>query len=444
MILAIISAILLVLSFPNFNLSFLAFIGFPPLFLAIKNKSPRRAFLVSYLCGFLFYLGTLYWLYHVTTFGLIILCLYLALYFGIFGFLCAFPLLQRSMISIPFIWIILEYFQSHLFTGFGWALLGYSQYKNLPLIQIADFSGVYGVSFVIMLINVAVYRAFKRSFRSIVVALLVLVMVFGYGAAKLKDKEEGEGIKISVIQGNIPQNVKWDSDATDFIMDRFTDLSRATALENPSLIVWPETSFPGFFVSDRRLTKEVLGLARELGIPFLIGANTENGIEIFNSAVLISENGEVVDKYDKIHLVPFGEYVPFSDRIPVLRDLVLGEFGEFTKGEEYKVFPLKRKFATLICFEDIFPEMSRKFVQNGAEFLIVITNDAWYGKSGAPYQHAACSVFRAIENRVPIVRSANTGYSCFIDSRGRIFDAVEDEGTHLFITDYKTSIITLH
>ncbi|NQV04712.1 MAG: apolipoprotein N-acyltransferase, partial [Candidatus Omnitrophica bacterium] len=318
MILAIISAILLIFSFPNFNLSFFVFIGFLPLFLAIKNKSPRRAFLVSYLCGFLFYLGALYWLYHVTTFGLIILCLYLALYFGIFGFLCAFPLLQRSMISIPFIWIILEYIQAHLFTGFGWALLGYSQYKNLPLIQIADFSGVYGVSFVIMLVNVAVYRALKRSFRSSVVALLVLVMVFGYGTAKLKDKEEGKGIKISVIQGNIPQHIKWDLDAVGFIMDRFGDLSRAAALEDPNLIIWPETSFPGFFASDRRLTKEVLDLAKKIKTPLLIGANTENGIEIFNSAVLISENGEIVDKYDKIHLVPFGEYVPFSHRIPVL------------------------------------------------------------------------------------------------------------------------------
>ena len=449
MVFAIISAILLILSFPNFRLSFLAFIGFLPLFLAIKNKSPRRAFLVSYVCGFLFYLGTLYWLYHVTTFGLIILCLYLAFYFGIFGFLCAFPILQRSMISIPFIWIILEYIQSHLFTGFGWALLGYSQYKNLPLIQIADFSGVYGVSFVIMLVNVAVYRALKRSFRSSVVALLVLVMVFGYGAAKLKDKKEGKGIKISVIQGNIPQHIKWDPDATDFIMDRFTDLSRAAALENPSLIVWPETSFPGFFASDRKLTKEALDLAREAGIPLLIGANTEKDIEIFNSAVLISEKAEIVNKYDKIHLVPFGEYVPFSDRIPVLRDLVLGEFGEFTKGEEYKVFslsetkPRKARFSVLICFEDIFPEIAREFVKSGAEFLIVITNDAWYGKSSAPYQHAACSVFRAIENRVPVVRCANTGYSCFIDSRGKIFDAVEEKGAHLFITDYKTSIITL-
>lgn len=443
MVLAIISAILLILSFPNLNLSFLVFIGFLPLFFAIKNKSPRRAFLVSYLCGFLFYLGTLYWLYHVTTFGLIILCLYLALYLGIFGFLCTFPLLQRSMISIPFIWIILEYIQAHLFTGFGWALLGYSQYKNLPLIQIADFSGIYGVSFVIMLVNVAVYRAFKRSFRSIVVALLVLVMVFGYGLAKLDDKEEGVNVKVSVIQGNIPQHIKWDPDATGFIMDRFADLSRVTALDNPDLIIWPETSFPGFFASDRRLTKEVLDLAREIKTPLLIGANTEEGLKIFNSAVLISEKGEFVDKYDKIHLVPFGEYVPLSDRIPVLRELVLGEFGEFTKGKGYKVFSLKRKFATLICFEDIFPEIAREFVKNGAEFLIVITNDAWYGKSGAPYQHAACSVFRAIENRVPIVRSANTGYSCFIDSHGRIFDAVEKEGAHLFITGQKTSIVTL-
>ena len=486
MVLAIISAILLVLSFPNSHLSFLAFIGFLPLFFAIKNRSPRGAFLVSYVCGFLFYLGVLYWLYHVTTFGLVILCLYLALYFGIFGFLFnkiafSLPCPERSrgkpsavsLFLIPLIWTFLEWVQARLFSGFGWALLGYSQYKNLPLIQIADFSGVYGVSFVIMMINVVLWKSLKAfsveriAYRkdtiryplsAIRYIVLILILVYSYGFFRLNQEEASrEAIKVSVIQGNIPQNAKWDPAATRFIMDRFTGLSRAAALDNPSLIVWPETSFPGFFASDRELTKEVLDLAREVGIPLLIGANTENGIEIFNSAVLISENGEAVDKYDKIHLVPFGEYVPFSDRLPFLHRLVLGGLGEFTPGKEYKVFSLpcpersrgkpsafsrNIKFGALICFEDIFPEIARKFVKNGAEFLIVVTNDAWYGKSSAPYQHASCSVFRAIENRVPVVRSANTGYSCFIDSRGRIFDAVEENDTHLFITGYKTSIIT--
>jgi apolipoprotein N-acyltransferase len=179
--------------------------------------------------------------------------------------------------------------------------------------------------------------------------------------------------------------------------------------------------------------------------------------DYFNSAVLISPEGEVVDRYDKIHLVPFGEYVPFSNKFPILHNLVLGELGEFTPGNEFKIFELFKakprtdvrglalnsRFGVLICFEDIFSELARRFVKNGAQFIVVITNDAWYGRSGAAYQHAACSVFRAIENRVPIVRCANTGYSCFIDSRGRIYDSVEKDDVHLFITGHKTSNINL-
>ena len=465
MLLSIISAILLILAFPNFNLSYFAFVGFVPLFLVIRSKKPKQAFWISYLCGFLFYLGTLYWLYHVTIFGLIIVCLYLALYFGIFGLLfnrlvfftlhpCPVP--ERSKwfgaspltgLLIAIIWIMLEYLQAHLFTGFGWALLGYSQYKNLALIQIADFSGVYGVSFVIMMVNVGIYRFFKGSFKEIVIAVLVLAAAIGYGARGEDERGKGKEITVSIVQANIPQEMKWDPAAEDEILERYANLTRLAAFENPDLIIWPETSFPGFFGINKQ-TQEVLDLARKVDTPLLIGANTSEGLDSFNSAVLISERGKVVDRYDKIHLVPYGEYVPFSDKIPFLHRLVLGELGEFTAGKEYKAFSLQPsafsqniKFATLICFEDIFPKLARRFVQNGAEFLIVITNDAWYGRSGAPYQHAASSVFRAIENRIPIVRCANTGYSCFIDSRGRIYDAVEENNTHLFVTGHKTSIL---
>ncbi|MBU4312924.1 MAG: apolipoprotein N-acyltransferase [Candidatus Omnitrophica bacterium] len=462
MLLAIISAILLILAFPNFNLSFLVFIGFVPLFFAIRNKPPKKVFWLSYLCGFLFYLGTLYWLYHVTVFGLIILSLYLALYFGIFGFFInrlTFYISHFTLLFIPFIWIVLEWLQSHLFGGFGWALLGYSQYKNLYLIQIADFSGVYGVSFIVMVLNVAIYKLFRRSGRALLVIILVLAMVFGYGRKRMNEEETGESVRVSVIQGNIPQELKWNPDAAENNLNQYVNLTRQAAFESPDLIIWPETSFPGYFASDKKMTEEVFGLAKKISIPLLIGANTEDVLDIFNSAVLISKRGEVVDRYDKIHLVPFGEYVPFSDKLPILHRLVLGEFGAFTAGKEFKVFKLSKakpwtadnvqglaldsRFGVLICFEDIFPRMSKKFVQNGAQFLIVITNDAWYGRSGAPFQHAACSVFRAIENRVPIVRSANTGYSCFIDSRGRIYDSVEEDGSHLFISGQKTSNLTL-
>ena len=446
MLLLLFSSLLLILSFPNFNLSYLAFIGFVPLFFAIRNQPPQKIFLISYLCGFLFYLGTLYWLYHVTIFGLIILCLYLALYFGIFGLIFS----RVTVLLIPAVWIFLEYTQAHLFTGFGWTLLGYSQYKNLPLIQIADFAGAYGVSFVIMLTNVAIYRLFKRSFREIIIAGMVLVAVVAYGIIKETKDREWSDIKISVAQGNIPQELKWDPGAAESILDRYIDLTRLSAFDAPDLIIWPETSFPGFFEEDRKRTQLVLDLAKDINIPILLGANTYEGLRNFNSAVFVSDKGEAAERYDKIHLVPFGEYVPFSEKFSVLHNLVLGELGEFTAGQEFKIFKLTTSdlrlttnFATLICYEDIFPEISREFVKNGAQFLVVITNDAWYGKTSAPYQHAACSVFRAIENRVPVVRCSNTGLSCFIDSRGRIYDSVEDSGSHLFVAGHKTSKIKL-
>jgi len=281
--------------------------------------------------------------------------------------------------------------------------------------------------------------------------VLILILVYSYGFFRLNQEQSViDKIRVSVIQGNIPQEDKWDPDNAGYILDKYARLTREASKDKPDLIIWPETAFPGFLFSDRELTGEVMRLIEEIKTPLLLGANTEEGLDSFNSAVLLSMEKDSVTKYDKMHLVPFGEYVPFSDSFPLLRRLVLGELGEFTAGKEFKVFKLtaegrklKANFATLICFEDIFPEISRKFVKNGAKFLIVITNDAWYGKSGAPYQHAACSVFRAIENRVPVVRCANTGYSCFIDSKGRIYDSVEENKTHLFITGHKTSVMNL-
>jgi len=299
-----------------------------------------------------------------------------------------------------------------------------------------------------MMVNVAIYRTFKKSFREVIITALVLIAVFGYGIMRVNERGYGNGVRVSVIQGNIPQELKWDPKAQDMIIEKYIALTKMAALESADLIVWPETSFPGFFEIDEDMTEKILTLVKETKIPILIGVNTEKDEKYFNSAALISPEGSMTNKYDKIHLVPFGEYVPFSNKFPAFHKLILGELGEFTPGKDFKAFSLQPsafsqtvKFSVLICFEDIFPEISRKFVKNGAKFLIVITNDAWYGKSGAAYQHAANSVFRAIENRVPVVRCANTGYSCFIDSRGGIYDSVSEKNSLLFVTGYKTAVV---
>ncbi|MFH1782497.1 MAG: hypothetical protein ABH848_02650, partial [Candidatus Omnitrophota bacterium] len=214
MLYLIISSLLLSLSFFTHKLGFFVFIGFIPLFFALEYKSYIRSFFISFFVGFLFYIATLYWLYHVTFLGLLILSLYLAIYFGIFGVILnhlsritrttspttRYPL---TVILIPLIWVVLEYIQANLFTGFGWTLLGYTQYKNLNLIQIADISSVYGVSFVVMTVNVALYRLFKNSFKEMIIAIILVATVLIYGRVKISEDIKKDSIKISVIQSNI-------------------------------------------------------------------------------------------------------------------------------------------------------------------------------------------------------------------------------------------------
>jgi apolipoprotein N-acyltransferase len=240
----ILSATLLILSFPRFDIEFLAWFGFVPLLFAIKNKSKAQAFLFSYLTGVVFWLGIIYWLVHVTLPGLIILVLYLALYFGLFGLIVSTYLLPTTyyLLFIPSIWVILEFIRSHLFTGFPWALLGYSQYLNLPFIQIADITGAWGVSFLVMMVNVLVYKVIgHRSWvigkkQNLLLAILLLFLSLGYGIYKLHLSPityHLSPIKISVIQGNISQELKWNKSSRDFIIDRYFGISKEALKDKP-------------------------------------------------------------------------------------------------------------------------------------------------------------------------------------------------------------------
>jgi len=481
MLLTILSGILLALAYPVFNLEFLAFVGFVPLFVAVKNKNLIQSFLLSFITGIIFFLIVGYWLIHVTLVGLILLVPYLALYFGLFGLvfklICGADKDSRwAIIIVPSAWILLEWLRMHLFPGFGWALLGYSQYLNLPLIQIADITGVWGVSFLLMMVNVAVYNVIARratpkqsrrlrghkvseaiSIKGLlrfarndnITVLLPFLLVFlslGYGFYKLHNSKlqaPNSKLRISVIQGNIPQNQKWDRKFADFILDRYVTLTNQAAEDKPDLVILPETSMPGLIDEDPQLLAAVLGLAKKIRAPILIGAVTLDGDRAFNSAVLISAEGRIIGQYDKLRLVPFGEYVPLDKVFPLLRRLIGIPIGDFTPGARYTVFKEPRNFSALICFEDTFPGLSRRFVKEGAKFLVNITNDAWFKYSSAPYQHVQASVFRAVENRVPVVRAANTGLSCFIDRCGRIYDTVAVDNKDIFVTGYKTSEVKL-
>ena len=459
--LSIIAAVLLSLSFSSFNLWQFGWCGFIPLFIALENKSLRRSFIVAYLCGVIFWSFTVYWLVHVTLLGTIILVLYLALYFGLFGLGITF--LRRNqengILFFPCLWVLLEYVRSYLFTGFPWALIGFSQYKNLPVIQIANITGVWGVSFLVVLVNTVIYSIIRKQLklRIYLIYAAILFLSLAYGFIRLSYRpalQKGSRVlKISVIGGNIPQDLKWDKQAVGFIQNSYRELTVAAAGDNPDLIIWPEASVPGLWGQDDAEFALVFSLARQQNINLLAGAVCRLRDNYYNSALLIDKLGVLQAIYNKLHLVPFGEFVPLKNIFPFLE--TIAPIGDIEPGNEYTIFKLQpalfekpvgapAPFGVLICFEDLFPELSRQFVKRGAKFLVNITNDAWYKEGSAPYQHFAASVFRAIENRVYLARAANTGISGFIDPFGRILSVIHDtKEKEIFIKGYSSQSIYL-
>jgi len=450
-ILPILGAVLLSLSFSSFNLWLFAWCGFIPLFIALENKSLRQTFVIAFFCGVVFWSLTVYWLIHVTLLGQIILVLYLSIYFGLFGcviYFSRFISVNRCLFFLPASWVLLEYLRSYLFTGFPWAIIGFSQYKNLPIIQIADITGAWGVCFLLVLVNVALYLFLRRHLKIKILCAcsLVLFLSLGYGALRLNYKPDWcnnkEQLKISVVQGNISQDLKWDKQAVSFIQNRYKELTVAAAVEKPELIIWPEASVPGLWGQDEAEFTQVFSLAGQLDTNLLVGAVSYLNQNYFNSALFINQQGSLVATYSKLHLVPFGEYIPLKNIFPFLE--TIAPIGDIQPGREYTLFRQPANFGVLICFEDLFPELSREFVKRGAKFLVNITNDAWYKEGSAPYQHFAASVFRSVENRVYLARSANTGISGFIDPAGRILGVVQNaQGKEIFVQGYSNMIIYL-
>lgn len=461
------SALLLIVSFLAHNSWLFAWFGFVPLFTVLRNKPRTKAFLLAYITGIIFWLGTIYWLMHVTFAGMVLLSLYLALYFGVFGFLSSNFFLRLSVFSIffiPSLWVLLEYARSYFLTGFPWALLGYSQYLNLLVIQITDITGAWGVSFLVVMINICVYWVsgvrcqvmgdgcwVLGKINKCLIPLACLALVLGYGFYKIyltPSTQHLIPLKISIIQGNIPQELKWDRRAKDFIVNKYLGITSMALMNKTDLIVWPEAAMPVVFGEEPGYFDKVQALIKKNQIPLLLGMVRPKGDFYYNSAALISKEGKFLAIHDKIHLVPFGEYIPLRKILPFLERVV--PIGDFLGGKEYTVFNLPAKsavkqarFGVLICFEDAFPQLSREFVKKGVSFLVNITNDAWFKQTSAAYQHVAASVFRAVENRVVLVRAANTGVSAFISSTGKIISKVSEAGKDTFVDGYKTEVIPL-
>jgi apolipoprotein N-acyltransferase len=464
-LLCLISAVLLIFAFPKTDIWILSWIALAPLMLALDGKTPGAAFRTAYFCGVMFFLGTLYWFInmaasagipgYLAVLAIICIVMYTSLYFGIFGFFYAVfnsKSLLEKMFLYASVWAALEFTRDWLFTGFGWLCLGYSQYKILPLIQIVDITGVFGISFLIVMVNFVLKEIISsRSIRrEMVVAIVILLLVLGYGAVKLQQPSQSKNtMTIAVIQPNVPQQIKWEESVWPLTMKKLQRMTEEVTKgePKPDLIIWPETSFPGYIWESPELYNELKHFVGGLQTPLLFGAISKVNENYYNAAILLSAQGQAVKEYDKVHLVPFGEFFPFRNILTWLTD-ILG-LADFTPGKEYSVFPglgsgnEKAHFSVLICFEDTIGRLARRFVQNGANLLVNITNDAWFADSKEPFMHLQASVFRAVENRRGLIRAANTGVSCFIDKNGKIYNYLEHNHKKTFVTASAVESVSL-
>jgi len=453
------SGIILFCSFPSVNLFPLAWVAIVLLLIALEPvENWKSAFLVGYVAGFLFFAGLLiaivllypYANIFATLLGYILLVGYTALYFAVFAVLVH-QLPWQSGILFPLgvaaIWVSLEWVRSWLLTGFPWGNIGYSQWKYLPGIQIASLTGVYGISFVIVFFNAGIATLIRRrhEWRKELVAVIVscllamICLIYGYAAIARSENTPQKSMKVAIIPGNISQIEKWKSESIEKIIKKYLNLTRKVAVEKPDVIVWPETTVRGQVISGEwivqvssnnfrrfhNLFKQTFG---EIGgIPMLIGATDPDAFgDLYNRVMSVSSEGEILGKYAKMHLVPFGEYVPLADFLP---NFV--QFRPFEHGKTVNLLPITNvgtiqtndeqiEVGTSICFESAFPSHFRQFVKKGADAMGILTNDAWFVGTAFPELHLAMAPLRAVENRIAVFRCANGGYSCVVDSFGRI------------------------
>ncbi len=456
--LVIASGLAVGLAFPKFDYNLLAWIGFVPLFYALEGENLRRVFGWAFLQGFAANVVALYWIpiplhdFADVRMGLAIIpMLLLAAVVAIFTAIAIWAgefVARRSRIptvmTMPIAWTAVEWIRTYFPVAFPWNLLGYSAYRNLDLIQFAEFTGVYGVSALIILFNVVVYLViFRRENHRVQIASLValttlMMILVGFGAWRidnLKGAPPEGSLKVAMVQGNIPQSLKWNPEFLPRSYGVYQDESVAAAKRGADLIVWPEAAatflfepdnqYPAELANDAAYRSALLAMAQRIGDPILFGApalaQKDGHLGFYNRAYLVSANGEVTGHYDKMRLVPFGEYVPARPILGFFVNRIVEGFGDLVPGEQQTLFSVKdATLGILICYESIFPDLTRRAVKLGANVLVNITNDAWYGESSAPYQVLAMAAMRSVETKVPMVRVANTGISAIIQPSGEI------------------------
>jgi apolipoprotein N-acyltransferase len=464
------SALLQILVFPLPDFYFLSWFAFAPLIIAIlrarpagalqidgstnlQAATPGQAFVLAYVCGILWYAGTCYWIYDtmraygglsapMAMLALFLFCLYLGLYHGFFGLLLGLAAgpdrdNRRALISVPFFWVAVELARTRI-TGFPWDLLGTAQVDNISLSRISAWTGVYGLSFEIMLVNVALAAAFlvhRKKRNTLLLAALAAAVVLQSG--RLVDAPPAAADRVALlVQQNIPVDENWNRETFEQTLQQLTDLTvKSTGIglsgedsksaNKPDLIVWPESPAP-FFTNDPLFRTPLSEMAKSANTWVVTGAIGNNpgkndaASEVFNSAALISPSGQWTARYDKVHLVPFGEYLPFPKLFAFAGGLTK-EVGQFKAGESRA--PLRagdESLGVFICYESVFPDEVRQFAKNGAQVFVNISNDGWYGDSGAYAQHLNQTRMRAIENDRWLLSATDTGVTASIDPYGRV------------------------
>jgi apolipoprotein N-acyltransferase len=488
------SSLLQVLIFPLAGLCVLSWVAFAPLIVALlrarpagaleidgsvnlQAAKPGQAFLLAYISGILWYAGTCYWIYDtmhehgglsvpVALLALFLFCLYLGFYHGLFGLLLSLTVGpgrddRRALLAAPFLWVAVELARTRI-TGFPWNLLGTAQVDNISLSRITTWTGVYGVSFEIMLVNVALAAAFlvpKKKRNTLLIASLTAAVVLQAG--RLVDAPALAADHAALlVQENIPVDANWTRDAFERTLRELADLSVKQAASNSTyasdskpdnvdLIVWPESPAP-FFTNDPLFRGPVSEMARAAHTWVVTGAignapAMERGVspsQVFNSAALISPSGEWTARYDKVHLVPFGEYLPFP-RLFAFAGGLTKEVGEFEAGRSRA--PLDAggtRLGVFICYESVFPGEVRQFADQGAQVLVNLSNDGWYGDSGAYAQHLNQTRMRAIENDRWILSATDTGVTASIDPYGRTVARLPRKERAALVAPYALTSVT--
>jgi len=488
---AITSGLLYTGCFAPFNLTWLCWIALTPLITAVwfSGKDLRHRWLhnllLGYVTGLTFFWTAFSWLTTVTVLGWFLLQFYMAIYFALWAWFCGLVqprerkkdsgatkwdqmLTQARTTAVPsrspwvkssnnlllaFLlaaaWVTQEWLRGWVFSGFGWNGLGIALHDTWPLIQIAEFTGVAGLSFMVAFANVIavttvcrlIVEAHTRSVRphfdlTLTLAAMVGILTFGIRATQVSPPTKP--LRVAAVQANVPQNQKFDPQFTHRIFDQFRRLSEIALRSSPppDLLIWPESSMPAPVLTDRESYQFVMDLAASGESDILLGTIHEENGDVYNAALLFSDTGEQVQVYRKVHLVPFGEYVPGRRQVPLLARIVGDQVpGDFKAGTEHTVFELTNsdvRVAPLICFEDTIGELTRRFVlptetSPGANLLVDITNDAWFLRSAGSHQHLANAIFRCVETRRPMVRAANTGVTCFVNEFGRVTQKLQDD-----------------